>query len=173
MKYEFKMLEGEYWWGGSANDGKEAPYSKTTELVRDFRKSVSNQTMPMYLSSKGRCIWSEAPFACTIKNGIFTIDGENVTLETFGKTLKEAYLGAMKAHFPPRGNALETEFFRVPQYNTWMQFTYNQTQKGVLQYARDIVANGFKPGILMIDEGWQNRYGDWTFDKLKFPDPKK
>ena len=173
MKYEFKMLDGEYWWGGSCNDGKEEPYGKTTELARNFCKSVSNQTMPMYLSNFGRCIWSEEPFACTISNGIFHIEGEGVTLETFGKTLKDAYLGAMKAHFPPQGKALETEFFRVPQYNTWMQFTYNQTQEGVLQYARDILANGFKPGILMIDEGWQNRYGDWTFDKLKFPDPKK
>ena len=173
MKYKFKMLEDENWWGGSSNNGKLAPYNKKSDFARDFRMDTSNQTMPMFLSDKGRCIWSEEPFSCTIRGGVFYIEGEGVTLETFGSTLKDAYLGAMNAHFPPRGNALETEFFRVPQYNTWMQLTYNQTQEGVLKYAREIIANGFKPGILMIDEGWQNRYGDWTFDKLKFPDPKQ
>ena len=173
MKYEFQMLENEYWWGGSSNDGKLAPYSKKNDFARDYRKDTSNQTMPMFLSNQGRCIWSEEPFSCVIRNGTFYIEGNDVTLEAFGSTLREAYLGAMSKHFPPRGNAPESEFFRVPQYNTWMQLTYHQTQKGVLKYAREIVANGFKPGILMIDEGWQNRYGDWTFDKLKFPNPKQ
>ena len=172
MNYKIKMLDGEFWWGGTSNDGTYAPYNRETDLKRDFRISASNQTMSMYLSNLGRCIWSEQPFACQIKDGVFSIEGENVTLETFGSTLKEAYLGAMKAHFPPRGDMPEPEFFRVPQYNTWMQMTYDQTQVGVLKYARDILEHGFHPGILMIDEGWQNRYGDWTFDRLKFPDPK-
>jgi len=172
MQYTFKMLEGECWWGGTSNDGALMPYDEKTDLARDFRVSACNQTMPMYLSDKGRCIWSEQPFACRIQNGVFHIEGEGVTLETFGSTLKEAYLGAMRAHFPPRGDLPETEFFRVPQYNTWMQLTYDQTEAGVMQYARAIVEHGFRPGILMIDEGWQNRYGDWTFDRLKFPDPR-
>lgn len=171
MKYEFKMQKDEYWWGGTSNDGVYAPYCQETELERDFRKEASNQAMPMYLSSKGRCIWSEEPFACKIKGGVFRIEGEEVILESFGSTLKDAYLGAMKKHFPPQGDLPEADFFRMPQYNTWMQMTYNQTQTGVLQYAHEIIKNGFRPGILMIDEGWQNRYGDWTFDKLKFPDP--
>ncbi len=172
MRYTFDMLEGECWWGGTSNDGTKAPYDRSTDLERDFRVSACNQTMPMYLSDKGRCIWSEQPFFCRIQNGVFDIEGEGVTLETFGSTLKDAYLGAMRAHFPPRGDLPEAEFFRVPQYNTWMQLTYDQSQAGVLQYAHAIVENGFRPGILMIDEGWQNRYGDWTFDRLKFPDPK-
>lgn len=172
MKYVFEMLDGEMWWGGSSNDGTFAPYSHQTVLTRDFRTGASNQTMPMYLSNYGRCIWSEEPFLSEIKDGCFYIEGETVVLEKFGNTLKDAYLGAMNSHFPPSGNYPEKEFFRVPQYNTWMQMTYNQTQKGVLEYAHAIIENGFKPGIIMIDEGWQKGYGNWTFDLLKFPDPK-
>ena len=173
MKYEFRMLDGEYWWGGTSNDGKFAPYNKDTVLERNFSVWASNQTMPMYISNMGRCIWSENPFACVIKDGCFYIDGEGVTIETLGSNLRETYLKAMELHFSPSGEELETEFFSVPQYNTWMQLTYNQTQEGVLQYARGIIENGFKPGILMIDEGWQKDYGNWTFDNLKFPNPKE
>ena len=173
MKYEFRMLDGEYWWGGTSNDGKFAPYNKDTVLERNFNVWASNQTMPMYISNMGRCIWSEYPFACLINDGCFYIDGEDVVMESLGSNLREAYLRAMELHFPPCGSDLETEFFSVPQYNTWMQLTYNQTQEGVLQYAKGIIANGFKPGILMIDEGWQKDYGNWTFDRLKFPNPKE
>ncbi len=173
MLYTFKMQKGECWWGGSSDDGPLMPYDGESVLVRDFTAFTPNQTMPMYLSSHGRCIWSEEPFKIEIKNGEFKIEckGE-VTLEVPGTSLKEAYTAAMAKHFPPRGESLEREFFRVPQYNTWMQFTYHQTQEGVLKYAHDIVDNGFAPGILMIDEGWQSFYGDWSFDKVKFPDPK-
>ncbi len=172
MTYQFPMLENEYWWGGTTVDGNEAPFHKGTHLTRDFRVSCPNQTMPMYLSNKGRCIWSETPFAVTIAKGVFTIEGDEVVLETYGTTLREAYRGAMAAHFPPEGNILPADFFTLPQYNTWMQMTYDQTQEGVLAYARAIVAHGFRPGVLMIDEGWQKDYGEWVFDRYKFPDPK-
>ncbi len=36
---------------------------------------------------------------------------------------------------------------------------YLQNQEGVLQYARDIVKNGYPAGVLMIDDIWQVAYG--------------
>lgn len=172
MNYLFKINEGEYWWGGSSNDGTKMPFDKSSNVINDFRLVSENQSMPMFLSSQGRCIWSDDPFKITIKNGEIIIEGKDVTLEVFGSTLRDAYIGAMKKHFPFNENSLPEEFFKTPQYNTWMQLTYFQSQDGVLEYARDILKNGFKPGVLMIDEGWQKDYGNWTFDLCKFPDPK-
>ena len=47
-----------------------------------------------------------------------------------------------------------------------MEHTYYQAQDKVLAYAHAIIDHGFKPGILIIDEGWHNPYGDWTFDRV-------
>ena len=47
-----------------------------------------------------------------------------------------------------------------------------QSEEGVLSYAEGLVKNGYKPGILMIDEGWQRGYGDWRFND-RFPNPKQ
>ena len=171
MNYKYEMLPDECWWGGTSVDGEKMPFDKNTDITHDFRVKADNQTMPMYLSNFGRCIWSENPFKVTFKDGLITVIGENVTIETFGSTLKEAYVGAMNKHFPPSGEYLKEEFFKVPQYNTWMQLVYDQNQEGVMDYARNIIAHGYKPGILMIDEGWQKDYGDWSFDLQKFPDP--
>jgi alpha-glucosidase (family GH31 glycosyl hydrolase) len=173
MKYSFKILDGEYWWGGSSNDGIEMPFSSKTEgYIRDFRVSCPNQTMPLYISSMGRYIWSEYPFAVVIDRGVIELEGRDIIMVQAGSCLRDAYLAASKAHFPFGGEVPPVEFFKTAQYNTWMEFTYEPSQKGVLEYAHAIIDNGFKPGILIIDEGWQRQYGDWRFDNAKFPDPK-
>ena len=173
MTYTFEMLENEYWWGGSADDGTKQPYNKESDFMADYRLICSNQGMPLYLSNKGRYIWSEDAFAVTIKDGMITIESDlEVTMHEAGSTLKDAYLAAKDAHFPFTGKVPERTFFTTAQYNTWMEYTYDPTQEKVLTYAHDIVNHGFVPGILIIDEGWHRPYGDWTFDPVKFPDPK-
>lgn len=172
MKYTFKMLSDEYWWGGSVNDGVIMPFSADTEIEADFRKKCPNQGMPLFLSSRGRYIWSDEPFSVEIKNGVITAEGENITLTEAGDCLRDAYLDASRKHFPFGGKMPRREFFETAQYNTWMEFTYNQNQKGILEYAHAIIESGMKPGIFIIDEGWQKAYGDWQFDTAKFPDAK-
>ncbi len=172
--FTVKMHENELWWGGSADDGKYMPFSADTHRCGDFRKSASNQTMPLYLSNQGRVIWSDAPFAYEIKNGEFLLDGDGpFYLEQFGTTLREAHLGARAKFFPLKKRTLNRDFFKTVQYNTWIECLYNQTQEHILRYAHAIIDNGFEPGILMIDEGWHGRYGNWDFDRLKFPNPKE
>ncbi len=167
------MLDGEKWWGGTSTDGIKMPFDNTTSAVRVLTK-CGNQVMPLYLSNYGRVIWSEEPFEISFNGGEISVKGEReILLTKHGNSLREGYLGAMNAYFKPCGNYPEKEFFRVPQYNTWMQLVYEQTQEGVMEYAKGLIENGYKPGIIMIDEGWQRNYGDWAFNKERFPQPKK
>ena len=41
----------------------------------------------------------------------------------------------------------------------------------VLGYARGLLDAGFPPGVLMIDDQWSMDYGNWRFDRARFPDP--
>ncbi len=173
MKLVVKMLENELWWGGTNVDGCQMPFSKDTELTRDFRRSAPNETMPLFISNLGRVIWSEDAFKVVFKDGQITLEGdEEIQLLEGGTTLKEAFLYARENFFPTDGRVLNREFFKTVQYNTWIECLYDPTQEHVLRYAHAIIDNGFEPGILMIDEGWHGRYGNWTFDPVKFPDPK-
>src|SRR5690606_26097909 len=58
------------------------------------------------------------------------------------------------------------------QYNTWIELLYDQNQEDILKYARSIIDNGFPPGVIMIDDNWQQAYGTWEFRKERFDDPK-
>lgn len=172
---EIKILENEYWWGCASHfrAPQKFPFSGKDEFSFDLRVNTSNQSAPILISSKGRVIKSDKPFAFTVKDGIINITFGETELLNMGSCLKEAYLSAAEKYFPFEKRTIPDEFFSIPQYNTWMQFNYEPTAEGVLKYAHDIIDNGFQPGILMIDEGWHTRYGIWEFDKAKFPDPKK
>lgn len=172
MEFCFPMEPGEHWWGGSSDSGTQQPFTAASRYAADFRVEASNQTMPLYLSDHGRYIWSEEPFRVEIADGVLRFFGAEMTLVKAGETLRDAYRAAMAAHFPFSGKRLPDTFFTTAQYNTWMEFTYFPTQEKTLAYAHGVVDHGFTPGILIIDEGWHGRYGDWRFNPLTFPDPK-
>lgn len=171
MKISAELLEGEYWWGGSSALGEKFPLGKDSVFHMD-RSYRENQTMPLWLSTKGRYVYGKKALDVTFQSGSMTVesDGE-AELFQGGSCLREAYLSAMRRHFPFKGKALNQDFFRSVQYNTWMEYQYHPTQKGVLSYAKEIVSHGFEPGILILDEGWHGRYGCWQFDRAAFPDP--
>ena len=167
------MLENEYWWGGSSALADPLPLHKDSEKYELDMYFGYNQTMPMYISSLGRYIWSEKPMKVLCEGGVFYLESEaEIILGSGGDTLKDAYLAASRKFFPFTGKVPPLKFFDTAQYNTWMEFDYEQSQKGVLEYAHGLVDNGYTPGILMIDEGWHGAYGLWEFDPAKFPDPK-
>ena len=172
MQYRVKFLDNEYFWGGPTCWGTDMPINSNSNYTADFTRAMPNQFSPLFLSSKGRFVWTEDPFKVWVENGELCFEGTSFELYDKGECLRDAYLAAMREHFPFENKKLPREFFKTAQYNTWMEFTYDPTQEGILKYARDIIEHGFEPGILMIDEGWQNHYGGWEFARERFPDPK-
>ncbi|MBQ7353833.1 MAG: glycoside hydrolase [Clostridia bacterium] len=173
MELNVKILENEYWYGGSVAESLNDPFDKRSKYHYDMNHG-DNQTMPLFISTKGRYIWCEAPMVVDIENGEFNLSArEEIILVNAGKTLKDAYLSASRNHFKFEGKLPPLRFFETAQYNTWMELDYNQNQESILRYAHGIIDNGYEAGVLMIDEGWHTRYGLWEWDFLKFPDPKK
>lgn len=169
---QIQLLPEEYWWGMNVEEGHLMPLSAESEYCVDYTNLyIGNQSASLLLSSRGRYIWSEEPYRAFFSKGMLRIEQE-VCQEEGHETLRGAYLHAMKAHFPFDGRKVEQEFFRVPQYNTWIELMYDQTQEGILRYAKGIVEHELPPGILMIDEGWAEDYGRFDFRKGAFPDPQ-
>lgn len=168
MKIE--MPENEYWWGGVVDLGVQMPWKFDSDYLIDPSSIGNDQRSPLFLSSLGRCLWSKKPFTVKFHNGMIETDRE-VHLEESADDLKGAHAIAA-AHMFEQTRIPDKRFFEVPQYNTWIELMYNQNQKQILEYARSIVENGMKPGILMIDEGWSEDYGVFDFYPGRFEDPK-
>jgi len=172
-----KMLPGEKWWGGISCFDRVpmTPYGENTTATLDLlAENYSNQAVPFFVSSKGRYIWSDDPFTIKFSKGEMKLKGDSkIELVEAGTTLREAYLAASAKHFPSSGEIPAEEFITNPQYNTWIELTYNQNQKDILAYARAICDNGFPSNsVFMIDDNWQKYYGNFDFKPERFPDPK-
>lgn len=169
---EITILEGEYWYGGCTKYGAKMPLSCESDITIDTTINMtSNQAMPLLVSSKGRYIWKTSGFEATFRNGSIRVPDTCEVSEVYG-SLKLGYLEAMKAHFPFRNATPSLELFKNPIYNSWIELTFYQNQKDIEKYAKGILDNGMPAGVLMIDDGWSEYYGDWTFHNGKFPNAK-
>lgn len=173
----FELLDGEYWWGGHTFKGRDMPYSAEKPFADSLIDDNScNQTIGLLISSKGRWLWNNEPFSFSYSNGVFRAKdngkGRFETGTAADRTLRGAFREAAKRFFPADGKMPDPLLFTAPQWNTWIELTYNQNQRDILAYARSILKNGFKPGVLMIDDTWQHAYGVWDFNFKRFPDPK-
>lgn len=169
----FNFLDGELWFCGAPAFGNVYPVSETDEFSLDLGfNQTFNQLNPVFLSNMGRYIWIEKDGVVTFRKGVIEIDAPNAEIVTAGKTLKEASLSASMAHYPPTGEMPEKRTFIGPQYNSWVMFLWNQKQEDILSYARSIIEKGYKPGLLIIDDTWQQNYGVWDFNRSNFHDPK-
>jgi len=169
---EVKIESNTNWWAGIIIEGHKMPLEDGYE-ANLFGTSYFNQLQPLLISSEGELVWSEEPFSFKITNENILFDKAYASLDYIkaGDNLREAYLYASSKYFPPSGKMPPDLFFSVPQYNTWIELTYDQNQKDILEYARSIIDKGMPPGIIMIDDNWQEDYGKWNFHQGRFPDP--
>lgn len=167
------LLEDEFWWGGLVDDGLQMPYGQDN-LYRDIRfNNSSNQGMPLFISNKGRYIWSETGFEYTFSAGALQINSKSpIKVVKTGDTLRDAFLSASSSHFKPDGKLPYKRLFTSPQYNTWIELMYDQEEEAILNYAKHILAKDMPQGVLIIDDNWQEDYGVWEFSGTRFNDPK-
>lgn len=172
---EIELLPGEFWWGGLSVDGYLMPFGEETELQRKlYGNNAGNQATPLLVSSKGRYVWSEMPYSYHFENSVLKLDetlGE-VYIGVGGDNLAEGFTTVSEKFFPSNGKIPDPLLFTAPQYNTWIELIYNQNEKDIRAYADAIISNGYPAGVMMIDDNWQQSYGDWRFRADRFEDPK-
>lgn len=175
---DIPLLENEVWWGGLAQDGIHMPYGRPDALPWSqtlIPHLGYNQGTPLLVSSRGRYVWSDQPFEFKFTKDLhlfLSSPAAEFQVKAVGTTLREAYLAASRAHFPPNGQIPNPLMFTKPQYNTWMELQYEHSQAGVIAYAEAVIANGFPPGVIMVDDTWQEDYGFWRFHPGRFPAPQ-
>ncbi len=170
---EIALLPRERWWGGAVADGSHMPFG-TGDFERDLSvSSLANQSAPLLISSHGRFVWCDEPFAFAFSGDKLSVtpQGAAPVRGEAGSGLRDVYAHVSTRFFPPSGVMPDPLMFTAPQYNTWIEMPFVPTQSRVLAYARDLVDGGFPPGVIMIDDRWSRDYGTWQFDREQFPDP--
>lgn len=170
---QISFLDNEYWYGGCVKYGIQMPLHAGCDVTLDFTiNRTPNQAAPLLLSTKGRVLHDSHGFQITVSGGTMTVP-DTCILETPGSTLRDAYLYAAGRYFPFSPHTPDAALFGSPIYNTWIELTFDQNEADILRYAQNILSAGMPPGVLMIDDGWSEYYGEWSFHAGAFPDPKE
>lgn len=164
----------EYWYGGCVMDGPVYPFnSESNYSLEIINLDTANQTAPCFLSTKGRAFWSRDGFNLYVKEGKFEIIAKSdIFLYEDGTTLRDAQQLLAKYNFS-FGKIPPVEFFKMPQWNSWIELLYKQNEIDILKYANGVIDHGLPAGILMIDDLWADYYGRWKFSARKFPNAKE
>src|SRR5579862_6116682 len=152
--HEFRLLQGEVWWGGACQDGTFMPFGRKAHS-RDLRRDHGgNQAAPLLVSNRGRYLWAETAFEFAFDGDRLLVQGSgNMPIRDGFEGLAGAFQAASRKHFPPLGTMPDPIAFSAPQFNTWMEMGYQPTQNKVLEYAEAILEHGLPPGILILDDG--------------------
>lgn len=67
----------------------------------------------------------------------------------------------------------DTRMIEHPIWSTWVRFKLDVNTTSVLEFADQIVQNGFNNSQLEIDDNWETCYGSVQFNKSRFSNMKK
>ena len=147
---EIAVEPDEPWWVGVVSESHRMPLGRSSPPfeIDLLGNTAGNQVQPLLLSTSGRYVWSEEPFRLAVRDGTIRVASDLGPLQSGrqGTTLRDAALHAGSDLLPSVGETPDPMLFTHPQFNTWIELTYDQNQRDVLAYARAIVANGFPPG---------------------------
>jgi len=162
------------WWVGIIRQGELMPLENGYK-ANMYGNNYGNQIQPLLISTKGNYIWSDHPISIDYINNSLTVKsfGGKLHYSEQNSNIKDAYLEVSQKFFPPSGKLPDLDMVRYPQYNTWIELMYDQNQEDILKYANAIIDNGFPPGVIMVDDNWQEDYGNWKFHPGRFPNPKE
>ena len=65
----------------------------------------------------------------------------------------------------------DERMMKYPIWSTWARYKVGVDQNRVLEFASEITQHGFLGCQIEIDDMYTPTYGDFVFDKQKFPDP--
>jgi alpha-glucosidase (family GH31 glycosyl hydrolase) len=170
------LREGGHWYGHGFNHDQ--PYPLDSAEVVNPRFAVNNIQCPVWMGSKGYLLFAEtfAPLEVSINaggDGLLNIrcECEAMTIRTFrGTDLPEAHRQWL-THIGWPNQAASESLFGDAFFCTWTQYPRCINQKRILDMGKAIRKHGYPCKRLLIDDRWENCFGELEFAGKDFPDP--
>ena len=122
----------------------------------------------------GQAPFRERPFADpgSQGDGRLTLTGPDLAYDVLVAADLPAVHGMLVARLGHPAATPPIDLFARPTWTTWARYKTNVDQNTVLRFAEEIVDRRFPYHVLEIDDRWQVRYGDLSFDPTRFEDPR-
>ncbi|XP_028604321.2 myogenesis-regulating glycosidase-like [Podarcis muralis] len=195
---EHKMFWGDaHWYGGYEMSrqqwpislpGSQEPAPFVTSDVYSFRNSFGGILERYWLSSKAAAvkISDSVPFHlgfnASERSLIFQARYKDSPYEPLnepfpqlsyhvciGSDITSVHRYMAQVHFRKPLKVPSERMFQFPIWSTWAMYKKEINQEKVLGFAQMIKKHGFKYSHIEIDDMYTQNYGDFDFDRSKFP----
>ncbi|MGP3983186.1 TIM-barrel domain-containing protein [Streptomyces sp. KR80] len=178
-----------HWYGhGEAETPRGGPYTDQPWPLssghvghRTFGPASYHMIDPFWYTSRATGLWVDTGTTMDVAInerddglGRFTVESPDtyqatVFVESTPLDVYRDYIGIVGK--PGQSDATYEQYAR-PLWNSWAQFYTKIDQDKMLDYAADLHAAGLDGHTIQLDDKWESRYGNLTFDPTTFPDPK-
>lgn len=173
---EIKIQNSEKWWGLVVNPAIvtlpfEAPFELNTAKLSPEQYSAN-----MLISNRGRYVWSAKPIKVAFDGKKLIVtpsEGESVTVEKSGRSLREAYLMCCHKNFPPQKAGINATLFEQPIYELGGAEALLYNSSDVIAFADRLTQKGAPLGTILLPQGWNSPSGEVAFDSEAYPNPKE
>lgn len=134
---------------------------------------IINQSIPLFVSmnTSNICFLASSKYPYSDKQ-IIKLSYEicNIKYDTGDQNyLQTLHLAMINKYFSKPSGLPDDLMLRRPIWSTWATFKKDISDSIIIKFANDILANNYSHCQIEIDDKWQTRYGDFDFDKAKFP----
>lgn len=88
----------------------------------------------------------------------------------FLDNIKEAHKHAIDNYLGKPSGVPDFRMVQQPIWSTWAQYSRDINEEKLIDFAQQIIDNGFNNSQFEIDDMWETCYGSLTVDLQKFPD---
>lgn len=132
-----------------------------------------DSTVPLFVDTNNHRTHS----ICLISNQIPPYLPRNSTLLKYRvcnfANARKAQEHAISTIFGKPSKIPDKRMVEHPIWSTWVRFKLDVNTTSVLEFAEQIVNNGFNNSQIEIDDNWETCYGSVQFNKTRFPNMKK
>ncbi|MGC8578970.1 MAG: glycoside hydrolase family 31 protein [bacterium] len=167
------LQQGEQWFPLETGNFTRCPLETADE---------NNITTPLWLTSSGAGLFvdSYGPMCMSMNSSIFALTSNSNRFSYYilvDKDLPSTYKNWVSTNFTYKKawqaiSLPAPAMFDGPIWSTWAEYLYGVSQVNALAMAQSITTLNLPHSILEIDDKWQTKWGDTSFDPNKFPDPK-
>jgi len=179
------VISASHWYGGPQYFYAEWPINSVDIPYQSYRTNdllltpsrVGSILDRYWLSSPGMAIYvagDSEDFSMGLSNGDLII-GANRSLHyyvCYNGSLTDTHRTIIRDFFKKPSSIPDLDIFKKPIWSTWAKYKIFINETVIVDFANEIVKNGYSHSQIEIDDTYTTNYGDHIFDSHRFPNPK-
>ncbi len=162
---------------GDVNSGTEGSGMERFWLCSNKLVVYVPPHVPLWVAHRDERLSLQAQITDSLYDNFYSGQSPTLTYSLFvpkdkDMSLKDFHMSVLWSIYDKPTGMPDRRMIAEPVWTTWARYKDAISQDTTLAFAHEIKSHNYPISQLELDDRWATKYGDFTFDPEKFPDPK-